>query len=316
MATYNLRGITDSNGNYHQFYGVPYFGTCSTAANTQIKQVSISDFGSNLLTNGTRIIVKFTSAQNYDGIPYLKVNNTSAYSIQIHDGSVNAVAGYQEWGAGAILPFVYSNGHWIIEDGAHAGSSTYGKVRLDGVIKRDSYNAPTTDAVSTGINYIIMAAYDKSVDYDDTYQHQTLVNTSTPDVSSWEDHGDFFSYRISCNKANGFSGGEYSAQLFKITVDGNVYYKHCFLFNRSTTTDIYNYYENVDDVTKWLLISYYDGDSQSSYIDFTATQNMADVHTIKVEFFDGGLAGFVSYPVLTDILDERIGDIATILASI
>lgn len=316
MAIYNRRGIIDG-ANFYQFYGVPYFGTCSTAAATQIKQVTISDFGSNLLTNGTRIIVNFTYAQNYNGIPYLKVNNTSACSIYIHDGSTNMSAGYQEWGAGAILPFIYSNGHWVIEDGAHASSSTYGKVRLDGVIERDSYDVPTTNAVSTGINYIINAAYDKSVDYDDTYQHQTLVNTSTPDVSSWEDYGDVFSYQISCNKANGFSGGTYSAQLFKITLDGNVYYKHCFLFNRDTTTDLYNYYEYVDGVgEKSLWINYYDGDSQSSYISFIATQDMAGVHTIKVEFFDGGLAGFVSYPVLTDILDEKLGDIETLLASI
>ena len=76
MGTYNRRGIQDYSGNYFQFYGVPYFGVCSTAAVTQIKQVTISDCGSNLLTNGTRVIVKFNYAQNYDGIPYLKVNNT------------------------------------------------------------------------------------------------------------------------------------------------------------------------------------------------------------------------------------------------
>lgn len=101
------------------------YGTCSTAAGTQMKQVTIA--GVTALSEGLRVTVKFTYAQDYSGVPTLKVNSLAAKSIY-RTGS-NA-AGQYEWPAGAVIDFVYNGTYWVIADGRVATTTYFGMTRL------------------------------------------------------------------------------------------------------------------------------------------------------------------------------------------
>lgn len=86
------------------------YGTCTTAAATTEKVVTLTDF---TLATGARIIVKFTYA-NTAASPTLNVNSTGAKSIMSY-GTTAAVSG--EWVAGEVVSFVYDGSYWVIENG-------------------------------------------------------------------------------------------------------------------------------------------------------------------------------------------------------
>jgi hypothetical protein len=105
---------------------VPYYGICSTAASTRQKDVTISDFPSELVA-GQKVVIKFANAQTYNGCPRLKINSLSWKDIY-KDGATAAVR--YEWQAGQVVEFVYDGTNWVIVDGSTATTSYYGKVRL------------------------------------------------------------------------------------------------------------------------------------------------------------------------------------------
>ena len=127
-----------------EFFGVTYFGQCTTNASTQAKTVSINGIISFDLRNGTRIVVKFTNGQSYNGVPTLNVNSTGAKNIKLRDGDS---AGKYEWDAGAIIGFVYYNGYWIIENGDHASVASYGRTMLTNSLTNSQTTALTPYAV-------------------------------------------------------------------------------------------------------------------------------------------------------------------------
>lgn len=81
------------------------FGTCSTASGTAAKTVTITGIG-NTPTNGTRITVRFTYANNTT-TPTLKVNSGSACKIMTPSTNL-------KWVAGAIIEFVYYSSSWYM----------------------------------------------------------------------------------------------------------------------------------------------------------------------------------------------------------
>lgn len=119
-----------------------YYGTCSTAASTQQKAVTASNFPS-ALKAGQKLRVVFTNAQTYNGQPTLKVNSLAA--VNICKFGTTAAARY-EWQAGQVLDFIYDGTNWIIVDGELASGNYPGKVKLT-----DNYSSTSPSAASTGI---------------------------------------------------------------------------------------------------------------------------------------------------------------------
>lgn len=102
-----------------------YYGTCSTAAATQAKDVVCPEFME--LKTGISIRVKFTNAQSYNGAPTLNVNSTGAKSVK-SIGTTNAVR--YCWLAGEIVSFTYDGTNWVMEDAGIATTSYYGYTKL------------------------------------------------------------------------------------------------------------------------------------------------------------------------------------------
>lgn len=89
----------------------PHFGTCSTAAGTAAKTVTIS--GIDELTVGLTIMVKFTNA-NSKASPTLKVNNLDAKPIMRYGTTAPGTSAASSWNAGSVVIMVYDGTYWQI----------------------------------------------------------------------------------------------------------------------------------------------------------------------------------------------------------
>lgn len=96
---------------------ITHYGTCSTAAGTRAKTVSLPGF---TLVTGARISVHFSYTNTAESAT-LNVNGTGAKTIHYHSSAIMPkTAGYLE--AGGTYEFVYSGTYWeIVEDPAVYG---------------------------------------------------------------------------------------------------------------------------------------------------------------------------------------------------
>ena len=101
-----------------------YYGTCATAASTQIEVVDCPDF---VLRTGASLTVKFTNSQTYNGQPKLNVNNTGAIGVCRYG---TTAAPRYTWYAGEIMNFVYDGTNWIMPDMYPATTSYLGPTTL------------------------------------------------------------------------------------------------------------------------------------------------------------------------------------------
>ena len=147
-----------------------YYGECSTAAATQGKTVTITDFPTTL-TAGLSVRIKFTNAQTYAGAPTLQINSTGANTVRYLSGS----NGFQYmWNAGEILDFVYDGTYWVVVDGGTATTTYYGATKL-------SSSTSSTSTLLAATPSAVKAAYDKAVEAYDriTYNEDDIAEGSS-----------------------------------------------------------------------------------------------------------------------------------------
>ena len=126
----------------------PYFGTCSTAAATQIKVVSCAGFE---LKTGSRIAVQFTYS-NTASQPKRNVNGTGDKFICGIDGT-SVISGI--WREKETIDFVYDGTWWIALGCLYATTSEYGLTRLSSSVSSTSTTLAATAAA-------VKQAYDRS----------------------------------------------------------------------------------------------------------------------------------------------------------
>lgn len=86
-----------------------HYGTCSTAAATVAKVVTLSGFS---LYTGAMVSVYFTYA-NTASSPTLNVNSTGAKSIRVNNAVITAP---YYWQAGNTVTFIYNGTYWVMAD--------------------------------------------------------------------------------------------------------------------------------------------------------------------------------------------------------
>ena len=126
----------------------PYFGTCSTAAATQIKVVSCASFE---LKTGSRIAVQFTYS-NTASQPKLNVNGTGDKFICGIDGT-SVITGI--WRDKETIDFVYDGSWWIALGCLYATTSEYGLTKL-------SSSTASTSTTLAATASAVKRAYDRS----------------------------------------------------------------------------------------------------------------------------------------------------------
>lgn len=91
----------------------PLYGTCTTAAKTAAKTVSIS--GVTELTTGLTIYVRFTYANGVAN-PTLQVNSLTAKAVKRYDTTAPSTSAASSWNAGAVVSLTYDGTYWMLND--------------------------------------------------------------------------------------------------------------------------------------------------------------------------------------------------------
>lgn len=132
-----------------------WYGTCTTAAGTAAKVVTLTDSTGFTLQAGTIVAVKFTYA-NTASTPTLNVASSGAKSIKQYGttavGNGNQTTG---WIAGAIQIFVYDGTNWIRDYWANT-DTTYTNASLGQGYGTCTTAAATTAKVVTLSNYVLV----------------------------------------------------------------------------------------------------------------------------------------------------------------
>lgn len=161
-STYNLKDATARSS-------IVYYGVCDTAADTQVKEVTIS--GITELFTGLHVRIYFHYAQGYDGQPKLKINNLSAKNIKGLGATSVAV---NEWYTNTVVDMVYTGSVFTVVRGSHASTNYYGVTKLSSAVDSTATDlAATPSAVKT--------AYDLA----DTKQRKEYIRDILAPTSGW-----------------------------------------------------------------------------------------------------------------------------------
>ena len=102
----NVDGVSfDGSANIH------HFGSCSTAASTAAKTVTLDDSMTFTLAKGASVFVKFTNS-NTASSPTLSVNSSTAKNIYRYGTTTPGNTETNSWKAGSVVHLVYDGSAW------------------------------------------------------------------------------------------------------------------------------------------------------------------------------------------------------------
>ena len=129
-----------------------YYGTCTTAAGTAAKVVTLTDATGFKLATGSVVIVKFTEANSIKN-PTLNVNNTGAKAMKRYGTTgVSTSSTTSGWTAGAVTIFVYDGTNWVRD---YWSNTTYSQAGLGQGYGTCSTAADTAAKVVTLADYAL-----------------------------------------------------------------------------------------------------------------------------------------------------------------
>lgn len=179
--------------------GSSLYGTCSTAASTASKVVTMSNFDT--LINGVTIHVKFTNT-NTASNPTLNVNNTGAKAIMRYGTTRPSTSADTSWNAGAVITFTYDGTYWQMNDWINSGyslpiatTSVVGGIKSGGSLTVNSDGTTQVKfydkSISSNVDKLAMGCIDE-------FGHNKLaflgaqyiaVEYSNDAGSTWTDYG-------------------------------------------------------------------------------------------------------------------------------
>lgn len=150
------------------------YGTCSTAADTAAKTVSITGF---VLVKGAVVNVTFTNA-NTAANPTLNISSTGAKNIRLNNANLTM---QNSWDAGETVLFTYDGTYWVMQSARKTMIATNGLVGES--LKRASVSVGYADATTNGDMQAEIHASDgratSSVNVFPDYAHLLSGNNST-----------------------------------------------------------------------------------------------------------------------------------------
>lgn len=112
--------LTPSSGTAQSIVAT-YYATCSTAAATSKKEVTVDSSFS--LESGARIVVYMTNSNTVSN-PTLSVNGGTAHAIRRYGTTAAGTSAAAGWNAGQMLSMTYSGSYWYIENWINTTYST------------------------------------------------------------------------------------------------------------------------------------------------------------------------------------------------
>lgn len=291
MAIYRINRIYTDRGDTLEHYG--WYGSCTTAAATQAKSVSIAGFNSSSLADGVRVVVRFSNGQTYNGTPTLNVSSTGAKTIYTR---TSGPAGRYEWAAGQIVSFVYYAGVWYIEDGTHASTSIYGKTLLSGdALDYRNDVAATPGGGMARLNLLAVGSVWGG--YGDVV---SLFSASTPAASGWQDAGEYSRCELSFTEqqAEAMEGAlnqnPTAMRAIKITYRDISFFRFCDI-----QTDAVLYYEGYDQTSGVGI------DLNETALAIMVNSGDEGAYPAKIELYTAGAANIMTYPLMEQYMKSN-----------
>ena len=151
-ATTTTSGLMSANDKLKLDYTNIAYGTCSTAAATSAKVITLSGNTKWTLQKGSVVIVKFTNTNTASSVT-LNVNNTGAKRIwvdrAVYTGTSAQYCGY----ANRNLIYVYDGTYWVWIFGGYDSNTTYSNATLG-----QGYGTCTT-AEATTAKVVTLSSY-------------------------------------------------------------------------------------------------------------------------------------------------------------
>lgn len=281
---------------------ITHYGTCTTGASTKAKVVTCVGF---TLVTGARIYVKFTNAQTYNGQVTLNVNSTGAKNV-CQKGTVASVR--YEWQAGEVIAFIYDGTNWLIENGAPATTTYYGRTKLSTSLASTATTLAATPSTVNALRVMLnnLPGYSSTATYavgdrvyhnTDAYECTTAITTAEdwtdahwtkldPIQTQLEDAG-----RITTGTLSASNGGTGQTTLNdaadalinalptgvagRVPVDAD-YYISQYIGGGTTHTEYYRRPMST-------LYDYVKGKTDSVYVNLTGTQTVSGAKTFSGE---------------------------------
>lgn len=141
-------------------YATTHYGTCSTAASTAAKVVTLSGFE---LFNGAIVAVKFTYATSVAN-PTLNVNKTGAYPIYAYNSALTANSSYN-WDAQSTVTFIFDGSYWRMADSSSLSKIKQTSESIESCVLKDDFGTYVTQNYS----YVRIAwnNYTKYIQFED-----------------------------------------------------------------------------------------------------------------------------------------------------
>ena len=134
------------------------YGTCSTAAATAEKAVTLTSNDSWQLTEGAVIMVKFSesnSAGTADEPVKLNVNNTGAYPIWYNNAQYTSNSTSYTGYADRVTMYMFDGAYWVWISNSYDSNTTYTNVKLGHGYATCSTAAATTAKVASLSSYTL-----------------------------------------------------------------------------------------------------------------------------------------------------------------
>lgn len=147
-------------------------GTCSTAAATAEKVVTLSGF---VLATGTTIQVTFTNA-NTATTPTLNVNSTGAKAIYNEAGTAVSSTNPAYFPTGSTVEFIYNGTNWVFKKRVienYVNEKSWYRIYSDGWIEQGNLYYPASSV--KGYNTITFPKSFKNTNF--TFNHNIMFNT-------------------------------------------------------------------------------------------------------------------------------------------
>lgn len=114
--------------------GSTLYGTCTTAAGTAQKDVTLANFDK--LITGVTVHVRFTNS-NTHATPTMKVGSTAAIQIMRYGTTKPGTTAAWSWYAGAVVSFTYDGTYWVMND-MIGNDNTYDREYVNGAVKAET----------------------------------------------------------------------------------------------------------------------------------------------------------------------------------
>lgn len=151
-ATTSAAGLMSANDKAKLDYSNIAYGTCSTAAATAAKVITLSGNTNWALTVGSVIMVYFSNTNSASNVT-LNVNGTGAYPIWYNNAAYtstgNAYTGY----AKRTIVYMFNGTHWVWITSSYDANSTYSNASLG-----QGYGTCST-AAATAAKVVTLSSY-------------------------------------------------------------------------------------------------------------------------------------------------------------